>query len=195
MFIDTGIEVIFDDTGRATALRISWTYDDFNSLAFVQDRGIDPDGDGEATPEENASLSGFDMAWDPGISGDTYALAGDTPLALSRPRDWTATYHAGRIVSTHVRDIDPPLDPAQTMLVIQAYDTSFYTSYTIASDPVLTGRSGCTAQVFAPDLDEADKQLQAAIAEYSADEDIEANFPAVGAAFADEVRVTCANPS
>ncbi len=73
--------------------------------------------------------------------------------------------------------------------------SGFYTAYTIASDPVLTGREGCTAEVFAPDLSEADKQLQAALAEYNADEDVEEDFPAIGAAYADEIRVTCANPS
>jgi polyphosphate kinase len=195
LFIDTGIEVIFDDQGRASALRISWTYDKSYSLTLVRDRGIDPDGDGEATPAEIAALTGFDMNRATGTSGDTYALAGDTPLHLGRPRDWTASYHGGHAVSTHVRDIDPPVDPAAAMLVMQSFDPGFYRAYTIASDPVLTGRRGCTAQVFAPDLDETDPRAQAALAEHGEDEDAEIEFPAIGAANADEIRVTCADPS
>ncbi len=196
IFVDTGIDVIFDDAGRATALRITWTYDEDYSLGIVRERGVDPDGDGEATPAENASLRGFDMHWGPGASGDTYALAGETPLTLGPPRDWTAAYHAGRLVSTQVRDITPPVDPARTMLIVQVYDPGFYTAYSIASDPVLTGRQGCTAEVFAADgPDERDRQLQSALAEHGEAEDPEVQFPALGAAYADEVRVICADPS
>ncbi len=195
VFIDTGVEMIFDGQGRVAALRISWTYDEFYSLVLVQDRGLDADGDGEATPAENAALGGFDMDWDPGFAGDTYALAGDRPLALGPPAEWTAAYSAGRLTSTHLRRLETPFDPTAGPLVIQTYDPGFYTAYTIASDPVLTGGQGCTATVFVPDLTEADKQLQAALAEYGADVDLEMEFPAIGAAYAEEVRVTCENPS
>ncbi len=88
------------------------------------------------------------------------------PTALGPPTDWSAVYRGGRLISTHSRTIVTPVDPVAHALLIQAYDPGFYTAYTIASDPVLTGRAGCTAPVFAPDLTEADKQLQAALAEY-----------------------------
>ena len=29
VFVDTGLEVIFDEQGRATGIRISWTYDEY----------------------------------------------------------------------------------------------------------------------------------------------------------------------
>jgi ABC-type uncharacterized transport system substrate-binding protein len=195
VYIDTGIEVIFDDQGRASALRITWAYDDFFSLMVAQDRGVDPDADGESTSEEDARLSGFDMEWEPGFAGDTYVLVDDQPVALGPPTEWTAAYRGGRLISTHSRSIVTPLDPAAKPVLIQAYDPGFYTAYTIASDPVLTGRAGCAAPVFAPDLTEADKQLQAALAEYGADVDLEMEFPAIGAAYAEEIRLTCENPS
>jgi ABC-type uncharacterized transport system substrate-binding protein len=195
VYIDTGVEVIFDAEGRASALRIAWVYDDFFSLLIVQDRGLDPDADGQTTAEEDARLNGFDMDWEPGFPGDTYILGATGQLALGPPSDWTATYRDGRLISTHLRRLETPVDPAAEPLVIQAYDPGYYTAYTIASDPILTGRQGCTAAVFAPDLSEADKQLQAALAEYGAEVDLEMEFPAIGAAYAEEIRVTCENPS
>jgi ABC-type uncharacterized transport system substrate-binding protein len=39
IFIDSGVEVIFDSQGQMTALRISWAYDDFHSLLAIEDRG------------------------------------------------------------------------------------------------------------------------------------------------------------
>jgi ABC-type uncharacterized transport system substrate-binding protein len=194
VWIDTKIEVILNDRNEATGIRISWTYDDLYSLYVVGDMGLDPDWDGKLTPEEEARLSGFDMKWDPSFPGDTYALQGGAPLALSRPKDWTASYADGKITSTHLRSLDAPVPVTAEPLLVQVYDPGYYVAYSIPFDPVLTGGSGCTAQVFVPDLDAAEEQLLAALSEYTPDVDLEAEFPAVGANFAEEVRVTCAAP-
>ncbi|MDT8855316.1 DUF1007 family protein [Paracoccaceae bacterium Fryx2] len=196
VFIDTGLEVIFDAQGMATALRITWAYDDLVSLMIVEDRGMDPDGDGTLTPAEQAALTGFDMAWDADFAGDTHALAGDVPLVLSRPSDWTVDYRDGRVISTHLRRLEPPLRPGAVPLVVQVYDPGFYSAYAIAGTPVLTGAAPeCSVQVFEPDRAAADAILQAAIDEYTGDAGIEGDFPAVGAAYSEEARITCAGGS
>jgi ABC-type uncharacterized transport system substrate-binding protein len=194
VFIDTRIEIVLDAGNLATGVRISWTYDDLYSLYVVGDMGLDPDWDGKLTPKEEARLAGFDMNWDPGFAGDTYALMGDADLALSRPQDWSASYADGRITSTHLRLFDAPVPVAEVPLIVQVYDPGFYTAYTIAFDPVLSGGAGCLAETFIPDIDAADAALKAALAEYSADADLEADFPAIGRNYAEEVRVTCAAP-
>jgi ABC-type uncharacterized transport system substrate-binding protein len=194
VWIDTKIEVILNDRNEATGIRISWTYDDLYSLYVVGDMGLDPDWDGKLTPEEEARLSGFDMKWDPSFPGDTYALQGGAPLALSRPKEWTATYADGKITSTHLRSLDAPVPVTAEPLLVQVYDPGYYVAYSIPFDPVLTGGTGCTAQVYVPDLDAAEEQLLAALSEYTPDVDLEAEFPAVGANFAEEVRVSCAAP-
>ena len=194
VWIDTGIEVILNDRNEATGVRISWTYDDLYSLYVVGDMGLDPDWDGKLTPEEEARLSGFDMKWDPGFPGDTYALIGGAALDLSRPTDWTASYDGAKITSTHLRTFAAPVPVGDVPLILQAYDPGYYVAYSIPGTPVVTGGTGCTAQTFVPDLDEAQQQLMEALAEYTPDVDIEAEYPAVGANFAEEVRVTCAAP-
>jgi ABC-type uncharacterized transport system substrate-binding protein len=194
VWIDTKVEILLNDRNEATGLRISWTYDDLYSLYIVGDMGLDPDWDGTLTPEEVAQLSGFDMEWIEGYEGDTYALMAGAPLDLSGPRDWTAGYAGGKITSTHVRDFAAPVPVAAEPLVVQVYDPGYYTAYSIPSDPVVTGGVGCLAQVFVPDLDAADAALKDALAEYTPDVDLEAEFPAIGASFAEEVRLTCAAP-
>lgn len=192
VWIDTRIEVILNAENQATGVRIGWTYDDLYSLYIVGDMGLDPDWDGALTPEEEARLAGFDMQWDPGFPGDTYALLGDTALVLSAPQEWTASYAEGRISSTHLRLFAAPVPVAEVPLILQVYDPGYYVAYAIPFDPLLTGGQGCAARVFVPDLDEADQQMQAALAEFTPDIDLEAEFPAIGAAYAEEVRVTCA---
>lgn len=192
VFIDTQVEVILDAENRATGVRISWTYDDLYSLFIVGDMGLDPDWDGKLTPEEEARLSGFDMNWDPGFPGDTYALIGDVELPLSRPKDWGASYADGKITTVHLRTFDAPVPVGAEPLLVQVYDPGFYTAYTIVGEPQLAGGTGCTAEAYGPDLDAADEALKAALAEYSADVNLEADFPAVGKNYSEEVRVTCA---
>lgn len=195
VFVDTGVEVIFDDQGRATALRISWHYDDLFSLLVIEDRGFDPDFDGTLTAPEQASLQGFDMDWDAGFPGDTYALQGKSPLELSGPEDWTADYTDGRLSSTHLRRFAAPVPMGAAPLVVQAYDPGFYTAYSIDPHPVLTGGTGCTAQVFEPDRAAADAILLAAIDEQAGSAGVEGEFPAIGAAYSEEVQITCPPPS
>jgi ABC-type uncharacterized transport system substrate-binding protein len=194
IWIDTRIEVILNDANEATGVRISWTYDDLYSLYVVGDMGLDPDWDGVLTPDEEARLAGFDMKWDADYVGDTYALLGDGALPLSRPSDWTAGYAGGKITSTHLREFEAPVPVGAEPLVVQVYDPGYYVAYSIPFDPVVTGGVGCSAQVFAPDLDAADEALKAALSEYTPDIDLEAEFPAIGANYAEEVHVTCAAP-
>lgn len=185
IFMETEIEVLRDATGRAASLRVTWTYDPFFSLVLITERGLDPDGDSTLTETETAALQGFDMNWEPGFPGDTYAFAGTQPVGLSGPRDGVARYAEGRIVSSHIRDLAAPVEG---LLVVKNYDPTYYTEYTIRA----VRAEGCATEIIAPDLTEAERALQEALAELPADVDVEMGFPEVGAVFAQEVRVTCA---
>lgn len=192
IFIESGVETIFDAQGRVEALRISWAYDDFYSLVSIEDRGLDPDGDSVLTPEEQAKLTGFDMDWDADYDGDLYVLYKGEAVAMGRPEAPTATYENGIITSTHLRKLLVPVALGPEDLTVQIYDSGYYTAYTINAETVLTNApAGCAAEVFEPDLDAADKKLQETLQEYQADQNIEMQFPAVGANYADEVRITC----
>ncbi|MFM2390316.1 MAG: hypothetical protein RLZZ437_1871 [Pseudomonadota bacterium] len=195
VFIDATVEVVFDAEGRAEALRIGWTYDEFFSMLIVEDRALDPDYDAVLTPEAEAELAGFDMQWDAGFAGDTYALMNGVDLPLSRPEAFSASYADGKITSTHLRRFETPVAVGDVPLIVQVYDPGFYTAYAIVGETQLTGRDDCSAQVFEPDRSAADEALLAALAEVSADVDIEIAYPAIGAAYAEEARITCANPS
>ncbi len=185
IFMETEIEVLRDAEGRAAALRVTWTYDPFFSLVLITERGLDPDGDGTLTAAETAALQGFDMNWEPGFPGDTYAFAGAREVALSGPREGVARYEGGRIISSHIRDLAVPV---AGLLVVKNYDPTYYTEYTIRA----VRAEGCATEIIAPDLTEAERALQEALAELPADVDVEMGFPEVGAVFAQEVRVTCA---
>jgi ABC-type uncharacterized transport system substrate-binding protein len=194
VWIDTRIEVVINDRNEATGLWISWTYDDLFSLYVVGDMGLDQDWDGKLTAEEERKLSGFDMNWDAGYAGDTHALMGGAGLPLSRPKEWSALYAGGKITSTHFRSFDAPVALGAAPLIVQAYDPGYYTAYVIAFDPVLSGGKDCVAEAYEPDLAAAEEEMKQALAEFTPDVNLEDQYPAIGQAYAEEVRVTCAAP-
>ena len=193
IFIDTQLEVKFDAAGLAEGIRITWSYDDLTSLQVIADRGMDDDFDGSLTAAETAELSGFDMDWEEGYAGDTYAQLGAAPLQLSAPADWTAGYQHDIITSSHYRSFAEPVEVTSGPLIVRVYDPSLYSGYYIVGEPKLTGTSHCTAAIQKPDLDAANKLFEEAIANLPGD--VENDYPALGSAYAEEVRITCNAPS
>lgn len=192
VFVDAGVELQFDAAGLLQAVRIVWVYDDFTSLMILADRNLDPGPQDRLDAAALAALTGFDMNWVEGFEGDSRLLAGDAAVPLGPPERPTADYVQGRIVTSHIRRLAEPVDPAAAPVVLKLYDPTYYTAYTIAAAPVVAGRGDCTAEVWGPDLGAASAQLEAALAELAgAGGDAEADFPPLGAAFAEEVRLTC----
>lgn len=192
-FIDTTIEVLFDDQGQATALRIGWSYDELTTLMIIEDGGDDKDGDGVISAAELETLKGFDMDWGDAFTGDTFAKMGGQPVALAMtPEEWTTDWKDGRLISTHIRRFAEPVRIAADPLVILPYDPGYYTAYAIVGTPTLTGRTGCKAEVFVPDTEGKYAELVSALQEYTPDMQIdEVTFPNVGEQLSEEVRVTC----
>lgn len=192
IFVDTGFELVFDADGRLAAIRTAWVYDEFFTLLVVEDGGHDADRDGEISAAELDGLKGFDMAWPEGFEGDVEIVQGDARAALGPPEAVTTDWRMGRLISTHLRLIEVPLDPAAGEIVIRPFDPSYYTAYSVVTETRITGRADCRAETWEPDLDAAERELQAALAELLPGTDIEeAGYPPVGGLFAEEVRVAC----
>lgn len=195
VFIETTIEVVFDDQGRAAALRIGWVYDELTTLMIIEDGGDDKDGDGVISAAELETLKGFDMEWSEDFLGDTYAKVAGKPVALTmKPEDWTTEWKDGHLISHHTRHFAQPVTIGADPLVILPYDPGYYAAYEITGDTILTGRTGCRATVFTPDIEGIYAELVNSLQEYTPDMDIEeVGFPNVGEELSEEVRITCAD--
>ena len=191
-FIDARLTLHFNADGALEAFGVEWRYDAFTSMLILGDLGLNPAA--ESLDEADAEvLSGFDMNWQPGYEGDLWPEMDGEPVPLEAPVDGHAWLEAGQIVSRHTRPLSAPIDPQDGRLVIRVYDPEYYIAYTIADYAQIEGRSDCRTRLFGADLDAARAQLEAAIEELYASgvQDIEADFPAVGADFADELRLEC----
>ena len=143
MFIQTAIAILFNDAGFATGIRVTWTYDSFTSLQILTDHGMEEDGNGQLSAGQIAELNGFDMTWQPGYQGDSFARLDQQALNLSGPRDWTLSYADGGISTTHVRDFDAPQDLRDHVLGISTYDPTYYGAPRFLPIPVAGSGLGC----------------------------------------------------
>lgn len=191
IFVEAGVEILFDDAGAPEGLRISWVYDEFFSMLLVSDMGLDPGFTGTLTAEERPLLDGFDMNWIEGYHGDTHVTQDGSGLRLTGPLEWESDYVDGQLRSSHLRHFLDHPEPDRDW-IISIHDPTYFTSYTITSHPVVTGRMDCTTRIFEPDWEQAGAQLEQALDELlGAGGDIEADFPPVGALFAEEIWVRC----
>ncbi len=191
VFIDTGLEMIFDPQGQLTHVRVTWQYDEFYSLLITEDMGLDSDFDGVLTDVENTKLTGFDMRWVEGYNGDLEVKSGTQILSLSGPAEISAEFSEGRITTTHLRSVLSPV-PSSELIVIKPYDPTYYTAYDVTRPLIITGSDSCRARVKMPDINAGLKALRDQLNTLAADADPEdEDLPNIGAQLASDVIVTC----
>lgn len=193
VFIDAQLTLDYQADGLVQ-VAVEWTYDDFYSLLIVEDLGLDPDGDGILTPDEQSALQGFDAEWEPGFDGRLYLGVEGRRIPLADARDFTAQYRNGRLTSRHVRPLRAPLDAALPLL-IQVYDPEYYVQFSIPELPVIAGQD-CRADLRMGDPYAAADAYARAVAEAlaespDADPDQEMLVVDIGAVGADSVTIRC----
>lgn len=194
IFVDAALYPAFDAAGQLAAVRVVWMYDEAYSALIFEDYGLDADGDGKLTEAEREALTGFDMNWIDGFNGDLVATRGTAVLGLGGPEEATLDVMGGQIVTTHLRRFDTPV-PAQGGVSFSVYDASFYTAYTLSLGARVEGRDDCRTEIVMPDAEAAYAILHEALAAFDDIALAEGDFPAVGAAFAHDLHLTCNPPS
>ena len=150
LFLDTGLNPVFNAQGQLAGVRVIWVYDEFYSLVLVEDNGLDGDGDGRLNAEEGAVLAGFDQRPEEGFTGTTAVYLGDMALPLSEPFQPRVTMEAGRIISTHLRLLDTPLD-LDGPVYLRTFDPTYYAAFDLSLTPRIEGSAPCTVEVMEPD--------------------------------------------
>jgi hypothetical protein len=74
---------------------------------------------------------------------------------------------------------------------VQSYTPDYYVAYTVLDGRMQGAATGCEVAVHGFDPDLADAAILAATQEYEASSDPDVEFPKIGAAYSDEVRITC----
>ncbi|WP_108482662.1 DUF1007 family protein [Oceaniglobus ichthyenteri] len=190
LFLDTGLNPVFNADGQLAGVRVIWVYDEFYSLVLVEENGFDQDGDMRLTEQEGAALAGFDQRPEEGFTGTTTLYLGDRLLDLSEPFQPRVTMEAGRIISTHLRLLETPLDIGEVPVFLRTFDPTYYAAFDLSLKPRIEGGAACTVAVVPPDTDAAQNTVESLMAKPDAGYD-EDNYPEVGEIFATTLRLTC----
>lgn len=193
VYIDAGLDMDYNADGDLAQITVQWAYDDFYSLLIIEDMGLDPDGDGILTEDETRQLQGFDSEWEPGFDGRLFPTVDGTPVAMQPGRDFTARYQDGRLISTHVRVLDEPVQ-GEKPVQIQVYDPEYYVQFSMPEAPAITGRDDCRIDLQSGDPAAAAAAYDKAVSD-ALDDDSTAQAEMltvdIGDAGADQVRVVC----
>ncbi len=190
VFVDSQVGIVTEGP-LVTAIRLTWTYDDFFTLFLLEDLGLDPDADGVLTEGELAMLEASITDWPPDYTGDLVLTYGEEPVALADPRDHRVEVVGGRLVESHIRPLEAAVNAAQALLTVENYDPYYYVAYTMSQEVAV--QAPCAAVLVPADIEAAQAEVDSMWQGLDiAGAGPEVQLPPVGYAFSDRLEVRCA---
>jgi ABC-type uncharacterized transport system substrate-binding protein len=192
IFIDAGVALVFDGSGKLAAIRVTWAYDALYSLLLIEEKGLDQDGDGLPEEDKLAAFAGKDVDWAGGFPGDLYATVNETDLALLKPQQHEARFQDDRYMTSHLRPLAQPVAPEVGPISVRVYDPTYFVAYDIRLPLTVEGREDCSITRVPADLARAYDRVEEILygpesAKYVGDD----TYPEVGDLFADELKLSC----
>ncbi len=147
IFIDAKVTVVFDDAGRITGLRHTWTFDTAFSVWMVQ--GLDTNGDNIVSSEEMQQLADENMV---GLAEyGFYTSAGDD-MKFTSVGDQRMRYEGNRVTLDYSVNTVTPVAPG-SRFELGVYDAEYYVAISFADVSAVTlenAPASCTTQLVPP---------------------------------------------
>ena len=153
--------VVFDASGKATALRQEWTFDDLYSSFMAQ--GLESEN-GVPTKAALTALAGDQMANLKDYAWFTYPKVAGRPVGVAPPRAASLAMAADQLVT--LRFTLPLEKPASAgrAFTFQVFDPSYFVDFKFADAQAVTlegAPKGCSVSVVGPSqLDAADAKAK-----------------------------------
>jgi ABC-type uncharacterized transport system substrate-binding protein len=147
VWVTTRSAFAVDASGRTTAIRQAWTFDEMFSAYAVQ--GLDTDGDGKYSREELQSLAETNVTTMAESDYFTFAEADGAEIALTAGTDYWLDYDGTQLTLHFTLPLEQPL-PKTDPLSLEIYDPTYFVDFQLApqSAASLVGApSGCMASV------------------------------------------------
>jgi ABC-type uncharacterized transport system substrate-binding protein len=136
VFIDSGVDFLFDPEGRLAQVRVTWLYDHLSTLLLLEDLGIAPDADGAIAEADKAAIARDQSQWVEGYEGDATLRHAGARIGLSRPIEPQADYRDGQVEIRFLRALETPIHPDDTT-VVKLYDPTYFVAYYASFEPGL----------------------------------------------------------
>ena len=190
VFVDGGVGFIFDENQKLAALRVTWLFDEFETLYTLSSYGIGLNAEGALDERDRLELVRLRSDWPSDFDGSAHLTIAGKQIALDWPTDLDIDLIDGRLQSTFLRPLPEPVDLRGVPVEVAFYESTYFYAFSVTQAPeFLAGGQGCQAVVvpFTPDAQDA--ALQAVLAKLTREET--PDNAQVGALFADRINVRC----
>ena len=190
VFVDGGVDFVFQTDGQLGSVIVTWRYDPFETLYILSDLGIVPQAGSDFSDEDRVEVEARLGEFPPDFDGSAHLSIDQQPVPLDWPRDLTAKMVGDRLEVSFTRELLTPASVKDRPLIVRFYERTYFFAFSLTDAPEFVGDGGrCSGEIepFSPSDETQD--LTDMLAQLSREETPQdAN---VGATFADTLEVTC----
>jgi ABC-type uncharacterized transport system substrate-binding protein len=130
VWIDSASEILFDASGRITAIRHHWRFDEGFSAYAIQ--GLDTDGDGRYSKAELDPLAEVNVTSLSEFEFFTFMTIGKNDVTFSEPRDYWLDLADGFLTLHFTLPLTEPVKP-EAAAVLEVYDPEYFVAFELPS--------------------------------------------------------------
>ncbi|MEL6467495.1 MAG: DUF1007 family protein [Pseudomonadota bacterium] len=189
VFVDGGVDFVFEDH-TLVALRVTWLYDDFETLYIFSSYNLSLNAQGELDETDRKALIRHRSDWPSDFDGSAHLSVDGEAIALKWPTDLDAQMADCRLRVTFMRELEEAVPLARLVADIAFYESTYFYAFAVTDLPELLGSGdNCFAEVVKYDRSAHDEQLQATLARLGREEI--PSIANVGSLFADRIALKC----
>ncbi|MEM7599056.1 MAG: DUF1007 family protein [Pseudomonadota bacterium] len=190
VFIDGGVDFQFAEDETLTALKVTWLYDEFETLYLLASNNLSLNAEGGLDEADRLTLEQKFSEWPEDFDGSAHLMHDGAPVALAWPSDPEVQLIDGRIQAVFTRALEAPMTLIGSSTELAFYESTYFFAFKVTNIPQLMGGSGaCVADVipFKPDPNDASVLTKLAMLSREETPDDEN----VGLLFADRIALKC----
>lgn len=188
VWIDALTEVVFDDNGRFSGVRVYWVFDEFYSTYAIE--GLDSNDNGELEPNELAPLAADNVRNLKEFGYFTWVKVNGKAAAFGDVTDYGLRYVNNRLALWFLLPLLTPVDPQKAQVSFSLYDPTYYISIELVGNAPIrttgTVPSGCNFKIDAAEGSEDNRTLSESFFQ-----SLDPSTTTFGAQFAPNIRIMC----
>ncbi len=189
VFIDGGVDFRLSEDNALEALRVTWLYDEFETLYMLSSHEMSLTRDGALSESDRVELTRRLSNWPDDFDGSAHLSVNGNVVDLDWPDDLDVQLIDGRLRLTFLRGLHQPLPLTGASVEVAFYESTFFFDFSVTQTPKLVGGGdSCRTEVI-PFVPNRHDPLLKALAKLIREET--PNMANVGANFADRIYFGC----